>query len=221
MEVGYNRGEVAPLQQAQRRFLYAAEKPSMQRAHALYYAGLVGYRLLPLHGDADAQHEALDTAIAALREAVEEAPQMADAHALLSALYGWKIGKQWYKAPVLGPKAGRAMQRAEDLAPQNPRVVLLAAISRYQRPALFGGDKQAALAGFERAAHLAALSERAASPLAPAWGHAEALAWAGIAHAKAGRYRKAETALRAALESNPDFGWVRDVLLPQLARAQQ
>jgi tetratricopeptide (TPR) repeat protein len=95
-------------------------------------------------------------------------------------------------------------------------VVFLNAIGLYNKPSMFGGDREAALDGFKRAARLTA-QETVSDPLAPRWGRADALAWTGVAHIKAGRPTKARAAFREALRVNPDFGWVRDVLMPQLA----
>nr|WP_279311490.1 tetratricopeptide repeat protein [Salinibacter ruber] len=50
----------------------------------------------------------------------------------------------------------------------------------------------------------------------PSWGHAEAHAWVGVAHMEAERYDPARTAFKTALDLNPDYGWVRSVLLPRL-----
>lgn len=220
LATGRNHGDAGRLQRARTLFLRAAEgTPPRHAALGRYYAGLAAYRLLPLTENEDRQMQVLDDAIDLLATATEQAPQMADAHALLSALYGWKAGRQWHKAMFLGPKADRAMERAKELAPRNPRVVLLNAIGLYHKPGLFGGDKEKALEGFQRAARLAA-QETVKDPLQPRWGHAEALAWTGVAHMEADRPDEARTAFEAALRLNPDFGWVKNVLLPQLAETQ-
>ncbi|MCS3785375.1 tetratricopeptide repeat protein [Salinibacter ruber] len=52
----------------------------------------------------------------------------------------------------------------------------------------------------------------------PSWGHAEAHAWVGVAHMEAERYDPARTAFETALDLNPDYGWVRSVLLPRLEK---
>lgn len=219
LQRGYSHSEAGTIQQARALFLRVAEGDSRRAALGRYYAGLSGYRLIPLaEGDEDRQLQVMNDAIAHLETAIETAPKMADAHALLSALYGWKAGLQWYKAMFLGPRADDAMARAKKLAPQNPRVVFLNATGLYNKPSMFGGDKEKALKGFERAARLAA-QETASGPLAPSWGRADALAWAGVAHMNAGRPDEARTAFRKALRVNPDFGWVKDVLMPQLAES--
>lgn len=220
LDSGHDRGDIGAIRQARALFLRAADG-DLQPGLAAYYAGLTGYRLLPLlEKDEEHQMKVLNDAIVHLEATTEQAPQMADAHALLSGLYGWKAGKQWHKAMFLGPKADRAMERAQQLAPNNPRVVLLNAIGLFQKPGMFGGDKKKALNGFERAARLAA-QETVTDPLAPDWGHAEAHAWMGVAHLNADRPAQAHAAFQEALRANPDYGWVKDVLMPQLAEARK
>lgn len=217
LDAGYDRGDTGDIQRARALFLRASER---RPAWARYYAGLAGYRLLPLlEEDEDRQEQALDDAIGHLEAAVERAPKRAEAHALLSGLYGWMAGQGMISGMRYGPKASRAMERAKELAPKNPRVVLIDAISTFNKPGAFGGDKAEALKGFERAARLFQ-EENVGGPLQPNWGHAEAYAWTGIAHLKADRKAQARQAFERALEINPDYGWVRDVLLPQLADAQ-
>ena len=115
----------------------------------------------------------------------------------------------------IGPKAGKAIRKAMELAPDNPRVVLSAAIGDYNTPRMFGGNKESAMQGFQRAAELFAL-EKPAEPVEPAWGHSEAYAWLGLAYMDRDEKEPAGAAFEKALEVNPDFGWVKYVLLPEL-----
>lgn len=103
-----------------------------------------------------------------------------------------------FKAMTLGPKSSRAMKRAKELAPDNPRVLLIDGTGDYFTPGMFGGDKEAALEKFERAARLAEI-EQVDDPLMPSWGHAEAYAWIGYAHMEAGRTEKGTARLRESL----------------------
>ena len=78
-------------------------------------------------------------------------------------------------------------------------------------------DFAAALGSFRRSAELFDRGAPAQSPR-PAWGHAEAHAWCGQALCALGRYDEALGEYRRALELAPNFGWVRDALLPALER---
>ena len=106
------------------------------------------------------------------------------------------------------------IEKAHELAPDNPRVVMMQATSSLFTPTMWGGDVDAAVEDLQRAADLFE-SDSPSGPLQPDWGHSETYAWLGIAHMKQGRYEEAESALTKALEIDPDFSWVRRVLLPK------
>ena len=122
------------------------------------------------------------------------------------------------KSMLLGPRVGKAAQKAKQLAPDNPRVVLSAAISDFNTPEMFGGNKEKGLQGFQRAAELFA-QEEPTDHIQPVWGHREAYAWLGIAYQNQGELESARAAFEKALEIDPDFGWVKDWLLPELEKA--
>jgi GH35 family endo-1,4-beta-xylanase len=93
------------------------------------------------------------------------------------------------------------------------------AISLYNKPGMFGGDKekaverlQEAIRQFEDERSTAASGDS----LAPHWGHADAYVWLGIAHMKADRPDAARTAFQNALNVRPNYAWVTEVLMPKL-----
>ena len=145
-------------------------------------------------------------------------PEAAEAYALLASAYGRQIELSPVKGMFLGPKAGKAIGKALELAPDNPRVVLSAAIGDFNTPGIFGGDKERGMQGFRRAARLFAL-EKPSDPLEPVWGHSEAFAWLGLAYMDRDDRKRAGAAFEKALEIDPDFGWVKYVLLPELEGA--
>jgi tetratricopeptide (TPR) repeat protein len=216
LDSGVNGGSPDSLKQARALFKQALGG-SRQPALAHYYAALADYRLVnQLPDDAEDRREhVLTDAIDHLKAATEQAPTMADAWALLAGCYGQMIGLHPMRGVYLGPKSSNAMEKARALAPANPRVWIISGTQEYFTPSLFGGDKEQALRAFEKAARLAE-QETSDDPLAPSWGHAEAYAWIGIAHMNAERYPKARSAFQHALDVNPDYGWVKAVLLPKL-----
>jgi tetratricopeptide (TPR) repeat protein len=188
-----------------------------------YYIALADYRIadyLLAAGEENkgAASEHLKTAVEHLKEATRLDPQAAEAYSLLSSVYGWQIGLSPMKSMLLGPRVGQASRKAQQLAPDNPRVVLSAAISDFNTPEMFGGSKEKGLQGFQRAAELFA-QEEPTDPIQPVWGHREAYAWLGIAYQNQGELESARAAFEKALEIDPDFGWVRDWLLPELEKA--
>ena len=184
-----------------------------------YYIALADYRIAGLlEGESKDPSEHLNAAVEHLKKATEIDPQAAEAYSLLSSVYGWQIGLSPMKSMLLGPRVGKAAQKAKQLAPDNPRVVLSAAISDFNTPEMFGGNKEKGLQGFQRAAELFA-QEEPTDPIQPVWGHREAYAWLGIAYQNQGELESARTAFEKALEIDPDFGWVKDWLLPELEKA--
>jgi tetratricopeptide (TPR) repeat protein len=215
---GMNTGSVERVLEARSHFeRAAAERPLADLAE--YHVALADFRLIALYGNArDDRRKALehaDAAIRALESLVRRRPDFAEAHALLGSAYGQKVGLRPVLGMTLGPRSGRALSRARELAPDNPRVVLLDAIGAYNTPRMFGGSRERAREGFARAIRLFA-AEKATDPLQPDWGSDEAYAWLGIAHRAEGRTDQARSAFEAALRLNPQNGWVRHQLLPSL-----
>ena len=195
---------------------------TVRSAWAHYYLALADYRIanyLLGHGEA---HE--DLASTHLKSAVEHLttvtrldPEAAEAYALLSSVYGRQIGLSPIKGMLLGPRSSRALSKAKQLAPDNPRVVLAAAFGDFHTPEMWGGNKDRAMEGFKRAAALFA-RERPTDPLQPTWGHCDTYAWIGIAHLDHDEHDLARTAFEKALEIDPGNRWVREKLLRDLTR---
>jgi tetratricopeptide (TPR) repeat protein len=117
----------------------------------------------------------------------------------------------------LGSKADALMESAVALGPDNPRVLMLRGVSFFFKPRMFGGGSDKALQDLQRAADLFA-KDRPVSP-APSWGHAEVYAWLGQVYAGEKRTDDARSAYKRALEIEPEFGWVKHVLLPSLDKS--
>ncbi len=188
-----------------------------------YYIALADYRIadhLLATGDENkgAAWEHLKAAVEHLQKATEIDPQAAEAYALLASAYGRQIGLNPIKGMVLGRRAEQALKKASQLAPDNPRVALYTAIRDFNTPRLLGGSKEKGLQGFQRAAELFA-QEEPADPIHPAWGHSRTYAWLGFAHQGRGELALARAAFAKALAINPDFSWVKNVLLPELEKA--
>ncbi|MEM8484751.1 MAG: tetratricopeptide repeat protein [Bacteroidota bacterium] len=191
-----------------------------RRALAHYYMGLAGYRLAGMNPEKDAQLKHLNASIKQLEKAIKIDEDFVEGIALLGSVIGWKSGLKPMQAMFLGPKATKLVARANALAPDNPRVRLVSAISDYNTPKMFGGDPAQGMLGFQQAADLFA-KEEVADPVMPDWGHAEAYAWLGQGHMANGASEQARAAFEKALELNPDYGWVKHVLLPKVADASQ
>ena len=219
LQAGENANDLDAMYAARATFERALADTGLS-AWGHYYIALADYRIAGLLGEKnkDQASEHLKVAVEHLEKATEIDPQAAEAYALLSSAYGLQIGLSPMKSMLLGPRVGKASQKAEQLAPDNPRVVLSAAISDFNTPKMFGGSKEKGLQGFQRAAELFA-QEEPTDPIQPVWGHREAYAWLGIAYQDRGELESARTAFEKALEIDPDFGWVKYGLLPELEKA--
>jgi tetratricopeptide (TPR) repeat protein len=217
-----DKWDAAEMQKARAHFerLLAGKK---HEALLRYYLGYCDYRLVIFHQqkkNTEMMKKHLDEAINHLETAVKLNNKSAEAYALLASCYGQKAGLAPMLGMTLGPKSGMTMQAAQQLAPNNPRVVLLDAIGTYYKPAMFGGSKEAALAGFKRAAELFD-KEKISDPLQPDWGRPEAHAWIGVAYLDKNDNANARAALERALEIAPEYGWVKYQLYPKVVEAQE
>ena len=222
LQAGDNAGDLDAMYAARAMFERALADTSLA-AWGHYYIALADYRIASylLGADEESKDQAakhLKTTVEHLKKATEIDPQTAEAYALLSSAYGLQIGLSPMKSMFLGPKSRKAIQKAKKLAPDNPRVVLSAAISTFNTPKMFGGSKEKGLQGFQRASELFA-QEEPTDPIHPVWGHSRTYAWLGIAYQNRGELESARAAFEKALEVNPDFGWVKDGLLPKLEKA--
>jgi tetratricopeptide (TPR) repeat protein len=184
---------------------------------AEYYLGYADYRLgVVVHRMDKAKAIVyLDSAVEHLQKAIALESTFAEAHALLASCYGIKISFAPFKGIILGPRSSSAMQTAMGLAPRNPRVALLGAIGTYNTPSVFGGGKDKGLDALNKAAELFDQWQEADS-LRPDWGAAEVYAWIGMAHLQRNEMILARNAFEKALQITPDYGWVKNDLLPKV-----
>jgi len=216
LDRGMKKGDPTALRAARSSFERAAQRDTLG-VLSHYYAGLASYRLVDYTDEEDA---ALDATIDYLKTATEQRPNWPEAHALLAAAYGRKAAGGMLSGMRYGPKSDDALGHARELAPDNPRVVLIGAIALFQKPSVFGGDKEEAVQKMKKASRLFAERPALDDPLTPSWGHARTYAWLGIAHMKADRFDQARTAFEKALSLRPNLHWVQEVLMPQLDAAQ-
>lgn len=192
---------------------------------AHYYAAYAARQLVSLlmSNNSDTPSRELlfhiDYAIQHLEAATQRDPSFAEGLALLASVYGRKIDLRPVAGMTLGPKSNRAQKAAQELAPDNPRVVLLKAVSDHNTPRMWGGNKKRAIEGLHRATELFQ-KEAVSDPLQPSWGHSAVYAWLGIVYMDENKLPEARRALENALIINPEFGWVKYGLMPALDRRE-
>jgi len=193
-----------------------------------YYLGYcnhqlnIYYRYNPNSTKADKKtaDKLVEAGIQHLEKAIQLDKNFAEAYALVASLYGEKIGSNPLLGMSLGPKSGVFMEKAIKLAPENPRVVYLDAISKNFTPAMFGGSKEKAISGLYQAGELF-VKWQSSDPLAPEWGHAECYAWLGNILTEQKKFVEARAAFEKSLALRPNYGWVKYELLPKLDAASK
>jgi tetratricopeptide (TPR) repeat protein len=182
-----------------------------------YYLGYIDYQMaVVVHlMDKESAPAYLDSSVEHLEKAIEKDDNLAEAHALLSSCYGMQISFSPMSGIWRGPKSGSEMAKAKSLSPENPRVALLGAIGTYNTPAMFGGGKEK---GFEALKESAELFSRwkCIDSLQPDWGNEQVYAWIGLAHLDRNETILARKAFEKALEINPEYGWVKYVLIKKV-----
>jgi len=189
---------------------------SKVQKYAYYYRGYSYYRLqssFPSVSE-DQKEKYIDQAVEMFESAVNLDPQFAEAHAMLGSCYGVKASG-FLSGMKYGPKSDASMEKALDIAPQNPRVVMLNAIGKLFKPSMFGGSTEGAIEGFKKAADFFK-NWQPPNAFAPRWGNAEVYAWLGQGYMQAEKYDQAREAFQKALEVKPGYPWVQKKLLPEL-----
>ncbi|NBC64509.1 MAG: tetratricopeptide repeat protein [Bacteroidetes bacterium] len=183
---------------------------------ARYYAGLAHYRLNTMFDQLSKKRrdKHLDQAQKMLEKAVELRSEFPDAYALSAGVYGMK-STGMFSGMKYGPKSESAMDKALAQNPDNPRVRMLNGVGLLNKPSMFGGSVTGAIEEFKVAGDLFTTYEPENEYL-PTWGHAENYAWLGQAYEQNKQPEKAKQAYEKALAINPNYQWVKKVLLPEL-----
>ena len=222
-------GDIATLREVRRELVESMDEASDSADRGDYTLAYVDWRLALLHPvdgvdkriekeNEKIRETLLEEAQELLEDAVERDPEDAESHALLGTIHGARISSMW-SGMRRGPKADRALERASELAPTNPRVEFQMGVGAFFKPGMFGGGDDKARAHLERALELFA-AEPASAPW-PNWGHVDAWIWLGRVHVEQKEYDRARAAYEKAFELSPEHAYVRDELLPQLERLAQ
>ncbi len=177
-----------------------------------YYAALIGYRLAllarsdPARASPFAQQcvERLDRALA-----IDDGS--AEALALQSACLALQSRLEPWRSPFAAPLSLIRIDKALRLAPDNPRVLLLAALAARDRPRLFVGDGPQSLALLKRA--VSAFERQRGRPRGlPGWGAADAFMDLAREDLTLGQTVAARNVLERALLVAPDFARARRLM---------
>ncbi|MBN2415554.1 hypothetical protein JXO52_06915 [bacterium] len=178
-----------------------------------YYIAYADYRIVTFYfAQEDFEHARryIDDGIDHLEAALALNDASAEAHILLSSLYGNKIAIKPILGMTLGIKAGTHASRAVSLSPDNPRVAFLSGINAYYTPRMFGGGKEKALQHL----HSAVTCFQTYTPesnLEPDWGLADTYVYLGLIHMELHNVTEAETELNNCLALKPQHGWAMEL----------
>ncbi|AQS38459.1 hypothetical protein Sps_03323 [Shewanella psychrophila] len=193
----------------------AANRMNLEQLHTLsqqsqdYVQAYANYRLAisaNILGQPVVASAALNSAQTDL-EALNQVSSNAENLALLASVYGMQIGFNPLKASVYGTKFGLTLSQAQTLEPNNPRVMLIEAISAFNTPPAYGGSIENAISLSSKAIDLFA------NPCDNiCWGLAEAYTWRGLAKQSNGDRQGAIDDWHEAVNIQPDYGWAHFLL---------
>jgi hypothetical protein len=197
---------------------------------AHYWAGFASWRIA-INGASHAMSATdlktnLQKAVADFDASVRRKDDFADAYAAAFLADGWLAGMSSGNDPAALREQSQRIQprlkRAKELAPDNPRVLWAEGSVYLYTPPEYGGNVERALEIYRRMSEVSPPASDASSPL-PDWGKPEALmslAYAHLSRKPPDLAAASEEAL-AALRLQPEWSYVRDVLLPQIEAAQR
>ncbi|MBA3850224.1 MAG: hypothetical protein C0502_09565 [Opitutus sp.] len=188
---------------------------------ARYHAAWCEWMIAATHFQDQKPAEAvavLESGVARLRQVLAESPDDAEAHALL----GWMLmavgSGDPKRFPELAPLVRTHRGRALELAPRNPRAVMLDATLLCYSP-----KPETRARGFARWQETLELIgvEQIADPTQPDWGRTLADGWLAnlILILDPARPGEARAHAEKALREQPDWWWVRTQVLAKLPPA--
>ena len=198
-----------------------ARQPEVS-ADALYWSAYADAMITGSTSDGEEElaREAVEHGIARMLAALESRPDQAEGLALLSLLRTQRLKLDGAAALTLAGPAREAMDRALELAPENPRVHMLHGVRLLHLPRLMGGNTGRAIEAFRRAR--TAFGEASPiGPLAPRWGEPDNLSWLALALLRTGDLEAAREAVDACKARWPEFAHVRDEVEPALAAEEK
>ena len=188
-----------------------------------YWSGFASWRIVVNGAGPKMPRE---EAIAHLREAatdfeksISKRADFADGYAGAAAVHGWLAAYNHADQKVMNEEVAtfqRFLKRATELEPNNPRVLWIQAVPYAVLPPERGGSIDRAIELYKKMLENATpLNPQ--SPL-PDWGKAEALMSLAYSHMtkSSAELKTANENAAEALRLQPDWHYVKDVLIPQL-----
>ena len=217
------RADLGELAHCRDEALLLSEAPEVGYL-ARYWAGFASWRLAingVNNGMSNEQlKKHLEQAAAEFMASTGLRSDFADSYAAGASVNGW-LGSlktdESAVAQVHWARMGQLLARARELEPNNPRVLWVVGGDLLFKPLDYGGNPERAIEVYRRMLEVAVDPSPTSSPL-PDWGKPEALMSLAYAHLNLASpdLDAAADEARAALDLQPEWSYVRDILLPQI-----
>jgi hypothetical protein len=193
------------------------------RPLALYYATWGEWVLSHSQmqaGDMTAAAASLNRGEEHARAALALRPDDPEFIVMLADVLIWRAMAEPARMGDLAPEIRTLRTRALELAPNNPRAIIMDAGLVFNNPPERGGSREQGLARWERALQL--FDREAEQPvtdeLRPDWGRVLAYGWAADLYLamRPRQLDRARIAAAKALQLRPDFWYVNEVVMPRL-----
>lgn len=182
---------------------------------AKYYLAYVEYKLYQSK-QADTKVDVdkyYDTALEYCKSLMNNKKYEAEAGTIMAGLYMMHLAVDQMQAMSLMPKIYEMLDAAEAAPGSHPRALIIKGIMQLKTPAMFGGSVGKAIESFLKAVNQFE-TDKKDNPIN--WGYEESLAWLGQAYAESNQPEKAREVYAKALKLEPDYKWIKYVLLPAL-----
>jgi len=157
--------------------------------------------------------------------AMEKDPAFVDAKVGMISCLGYLafINRQdRARAKALVGQIMPLVKQADEMAPENPRLIWVHGPILWNTPPERGGGQDKAIQNYRRGLEICSKIKASADPLEPSWGKPELMMTLAYCYlnAKAADVNAAEHYAREALEIVPYWHYVRDILLPPILAAK-
>jgi hypothetical protein len=167
----------------------------------------------------------LKTALDEFKIAMERDPTFVDAKVGTISCLGYLAfinRKDQVRAKELVSQIRPLVKQADEMAPDNPRLIWVHGPILWNSPPDRGGGQDKAIQNYQYGLEVYSKTKTSDDPLEPSWGKPElmmSLAYSYL-NANAADVNAAERYARNALEIVPYWHYVRDILLPQIVAAK-
>ncbi len=185
---------------------------------AKYYLVYIDYRLYQFSFAGEKKVDVskfYDTALERCKELIDKKQFEGEAKTLNAGLYMMRLAVNQMEAMALFPRIHELLDEAEAAPGNNPRALLIRGMMLLNTPAAFGGSPEKAVESFLKGVEMYKNMNKGESVT---WGYVETLAWLGQAYQRLNMNDKAKEAYENALKLEPEFAWVKMVLLPALTK---